>query len=143
MNGLMNYGLLESFCCSQEVKETLQSLRRESPESILELGLRHLNRLLESAELSVSGAPKLIDPTGKFVQNVVRISWKKGYTQSKFHAVFTDHKVGLQKHKCRNPECDWQSSTTTSVRTSIHPDLIGNANKAKYSYREAESNLRS
>ena len=40
-------------------------------------------------------------------------------------AVFTDYKVGIQKHKCTNPECDWQSApTTTSVfGTSIHPDL--------------------
>jgi len=57
--------------------------------------------------------------------------------------VFTDHQVGIQKHKCRNPECDWQSTTTTSVfGTSIHPDLAKcNASKALYSYRQAQSNL--
>jgi (p)ppGpp synthase/HD superfamily hydrolase len=70
---------------------------------------------------------------------------KMGHTKSNFHAVFTDHKVGIQKHKCRNPECDWQSTpTTTSVfGTSIHPDLakLQCEQGALYSYREAQSNL--
>lgn len=70
---------------------------------------------------------------------------KMGYAKSKFHAVFSDHKVGIQKHKCRNPECDWQSTpTTTSVfGTSVHPDLakLQCEQGALYSYREAQSNL--
>jgi hypothetical protein len=70
---------------------------------------------------------------------------KRGFTQSQFHAVFTDHKVGIQKHKCTNPACDWQSTpTTTSVfGTSIHPDLakLQSEQGALYSYREAEKNL--
>ena len=70
---------------------------------------------------------------------------KKGFTPSNFHAVFTDHKVSLQKHQCYNPECHWQSApTTTSVfGTSIHPDLakLQCEQGALYSYREAQTNL--
>ena len=70
---------------------------------------------------------------------------KKGLAQSKFHAVVTDHSIGIQKHKCCNPECDWQSTPTTSsvFGTSIHPDLakLQCEQGALYSYREAESNL--
>jgi hypothetical protein len=135
---------------SQEVvaRDTLKVYDVKAPQSILELGLRHEEQisLLEKVQNSVlSAQSKLID-TGydicpKCGQNLNKI----GYTKSNFHAVFTDHKVGIQKHKCRNPECDWQSSpTTTSVfGTSIHPDLakLQCEQGALYSYREAESNL--
>jgi len=67
---------------------------------------------------------------------------KTGHAKSNFHAVFTDHQVGIQKHKCRNPECDWQSTpTTTSVfGTSIHPDLakLQCEQGALYSYRSSK-----
>lgn len=138
------------FVSSQEVikRDTLKVYEVKAPESILELGLRHEEQisLLEKVQNSVLvEQSKLID-TGydvcpKCSQNLM----KRGYTQSKFHAVFSDDQVGIQKHKCRNPECDWQSSpTTTSVfGTSIHPDLakLQCSQGAMYSYREAESNL--
>jgi hypothetical protein len=114
---------------SQEVvnRDTLKVYDVKAPESILELGLRHEEQisLLEKVQNSVLAVQSKLIDTGydvcpKCGQNLNKI----GYTQSKFHAVFSDHKVGIQKHKCRNPECDWQSSpTTTSVfGTSIHPD---------------------
>lgn len=73
----------------------------KTPESVLELGLRHEEQisLLEKVQNSVlAEQSKLID-TGydvcsKYGQKLI----KKGYTQSKLHAVFSDHKVGLQKH---------------------------------------------
>ncbi len=135
---------------SQEVvnRDTLKVYDVKAPESILELGLRHEEQisLLEKVQNSVLAAQSKLIDTGydvcpKCGQNLNKI----GYTQSNFHAVFTDHKVGIQKHKCRNPECDWQSSpTTTSVfGTSIHPDLakLQCEQGALYSYREAQSNL--
>ena len=64
---------------------------------------------------------------------------------SKFHAVFSDHKLRIQKHRCKNPECNWESApTTTSVfGTHIHPDLakLQCEQGALHSYREAVSNL--
>ena len=53
--------------------------------------------------------------------------------------------MGIQKHKCQNPACGWQSTpTTTSVfGTSIHPDLakLQCEQGALYSFRNAQSNL--
>lgn len=135
---------------SQEVvnRDTLKVYDVKAPESILELGLRHSEQisLLEKVQNSVLAAQSKLIDTGydicpKCGQNLM----KRGYTQSNFHAVFTDHKIGIQKHKCRNPECDWQSSpTTTSVfGSSIHPDLakLQCEQGALYSYRDAQTNL--
>lgn len=130
-NGLRITVVVEKvFVSSQEVvkRETLKVYDVKAPASILELGLRHEEQLslLEKVQNSVLAAQsKLIDPSYDVCPKCGQNLLKRGYTQSKFHAVFTDHKVGIQKHTCRNPECDWQSSpTTTSVfGTSIHPDL--------------------
>lgn len=135
---------------SQEVvkRDTLKVYDVKAPESILELGLRHEEQisLLEKVQNSLlSAQSKLIDTGYNVCPKCHQKLIKKGYSQSQFHAVFTDHKVGIQKHKCTNPECDWQSTpTTTSVfGTSIHPDLakLQCEQGALFSYREAQSNL--
>lgn len=68
-----------------------------------------------------------------------------GFTKFKFHAVFTDHKVSIQKHQCKNPECGWQSTpTSTSVfGTSTHPDLakIQSEQGILHRFRKAQSSL--
>ena len=70
---------------------------------------------------------------------------KNGFKQSNFHAVFSDHKIRIQQHRCKNPECNWKSGpTTTSVfGTDIHPDLakLQCEQGALFSYREAANNL--
>jgi hypothetical protein len=135
---------------SQEVvkRDTLKVYDVKAPESILELGLRHEEQisLLEKVQNSLlSAQSKLIDTGYEVCPKCRQKLIKKGYSQSQFHAVLSDHKVGIQKHKCTNPECDWQSTpTTTSVfGTSIHPDLakLQCEQGALFSYREAESNL--
>ncbi|MEO0804280.1 MAG: ISKra4 family transposase [Cyanobacteria bacterium J06642_2] len=135
---------------SQEVvkRDTLKVYDIKAPESILELGLRHQEQisLLEKVQNSILAAQsKLIDTGYDRCPRCGGKLNKRGFAQSKFQAVFTDHKVGIQKHQCRTPECKWQSTpTTTSVfGTSIHPDLakLQCEQGALYSYREAESNL--
>lgn len=135
---------------SQEVvhRDTIKVYDITAPSSIVELGLRHVEQisLLEKVQNSVLAAQtKLIDPGYDVCPKCGHKLKKLGYQLSNFHAVFSDHKVRIQKHKCRNPECDWQSTpTTTSVfGTSIHPDLakLQCEQGALYSYREAESNL--
>ncbi|MEM9155161.1 MAG: ISKra4 family transposase [Cyanobacteria bacterium P01_F01_bin.33] len=135
---------------SQEVvkRDTLKVYDLKEPDSILELGLRHQEQisLLEKVQNSILAAQsKLIDPGHEHCPKCGGKLNKLGFTQSKFQAVFSDHKVGIQKHVCKNPECRWQSSpTTTSVfGTSIHPDLakLQCEQGALYSYREAETNL--
>lgn len=70
---------------------------------------------------------------------------KFGFKQSQFHAVFSDHKLRIQKHRCKNPDCDWQSTPTTSsvFGTDTHPDLakLQCEQGALHSYREAQVNL--
>jgi hypothetical protein len=70
---------------------------------------------------------------------------KNGHTQSQFHAVFSDHTLRVQKHRCNNPNCDWQSfpTITSAFGTNIHPDLakLQCEQGALYSYREAQTNL--
>ena len=135
---------------TQEVvkRDTLTTYDVKPPESILELGLRHEEQIallgkVQDAILAVQ-AP-LIDPGHDVCPRCSDKLKKKGFTPSNFHAVFTDHKVSLQKHQCHNPECHWQSApTTTSVfGTSIHPDLakLQCEQGALYSYREAQTNL--
>lgn len=135
---------------SQEVvqRDTLKVYDIQPPESILELGLRHAEQisLLEKVQNSLLAAQsKLIDTGYDVCPKCGQKLHKRGFTQSKFHAVFTDHKVGIQKHQCRNPECNWQSTpTTTSVfGTSIHPDLakLQCEQGALYSFRKAGTNL--
>ncbi len=56
-----------------------------------------------------------------------------------------DHTLRMQKHRCKNPECNWQSTPTTSTvfGTDTHPDLakLQCEQGALYSYREAQGNL--
>lgn len=135
---------------TQEVvkRDTLKTYDVKPPESILELGLRHAEQIallgkVQDAILAVQA--QLIDPGHDVCPRCGDKLKKKGFTPSNFHAVFTDHKVSLQKHQCHNPECHWQSApTTTSVfGTSIHPDLakLQCEQGALYSYREAQTNL--
>lgn len=135
---------------SQKVvkRDTLKVYDVKAPASILELGLRHEEQLslLEKVQNAIlAEQSKLIDPGYDTCPKCGQKLNKKGFTKSNFHAVFSDHKVGIQKHKCRNPECDWQSSPTTSsvFGTSIHPDLakLQCEQGALHSYREAQTNL--
>ena len=129
-------------------RDTLKVYDVKSPASILALGLRHEEQisLLEKVQNSVLAAQsRLIDPGYDVCPKCGGKLNKRGFAKSKFHAVFSDHTLAIQKHRCCHPECDWQSTpTTTSVfGTSIHPDLakLQCEQGALYSYREAQSNL--
>jgi len=135
---------------SQEVvqRDTLKVYDVEAPASILELGLRHEEQisLLEKVQNSVLAAQsKLIDTGYDQCPRCGHKLHKRGFSKSKFHAVFTDHKVGIQKHKCPNPDCNWQSTPSTSsvFGTAIHPDLakLQCEQGALHSFRKAERNL--
>ena len=135
---------------SQEVvqRDTIKIYDIKAPRSIIGLGLRHEEQisLVEKVQNSVLAAQsKLIDPGYDRCPKCGGKLHKRGFSQSKFHSVFSDHKVGIQKHKCQNPECEWQSTpTTTSVfGTSVHPDLakLQCEQGTLFSYRKAQSNL--
>ncbi len=100
------------------------------PKSILDLGLRYEEQIslltkVQNGLLAEQSA--LIDLGYVTCPNCGKKLKKNGFMLSNFHAVFSDHKIHIQKHRCNNPDCNWQSTptTTTVFGTDIHPDLAG------------------
>lgn len=129
-------------------RDTVKIYDLKKPASILDLGLRHqeqialLTKIQNAilAEQSILLGPKFT-ACPKCGQKVS----KNGFMQSVFHAVFSDHKLRLQKHRCTNPDCGWQSTPTTLTEfgTDTHPDLakLQCEQGASNSYRAAQANL--
>ncbi len=135
---------------TQEVVErnTLKVYDIEAPQSILELGLRHAEQisLLSKVQNSILAEQcKLIRKDQKTCPNCGGNLGRNGTTKSKFHAVFSDHQLTIQKHRCQNPDCRWQQSSTTNAvfGSNIHPDLakLQCEQGANFSYRQAQENL--
>lgn len=113
---------------------------------LLSLGLRHEEQI-EVLQKVQDQILKLQSPQiCKSVQECPRCGkklHKSGYKKSEFNSVFTDHKLDVQRKRCRH--CNWHH--TPSIRsefgTSMHPDLaklqceIG----AEHSYRAAQDIL--
>ena len=66
-----------------------------------------------------------------------------GYHTSKFHAVFTDHEIKMQRKKCNTCKKSVVPSIKSLLGTSVHPDLyrLQCEQGANFTYRKAESNL--
>jgi len=135
---------------SQKVveRDTIKIYDIKPPESILDLGLRHEEQISLLSKVQshlLAEQSKLIDPGYDACPKCGQKISKNGFKESKFHAVFSDHKLRIQQHCCKNPECNWNSGpTTTSVfGTDIHPDLakLQCEQGALHSYRDAASNL--
>jgi hypothetical protein len=135
---------------SQEVikRNTITSDALQCPTSIVELGLRHAEQIALLAQVQtivLAEQSGLLDPGMPVCPACGNPLKKNGYKTSKFHAVFSDHTVRIQKHSCSHPDCGWhRTPTITSLfGTNIHPDLatIQCAQGALYSYREAKQNL--
>ena len=135
---------------SQKVvkRDTLKIYDIHKPESILDLGLRHQEQisLLEKVQNALlAEQTALIEFDYDFCPRCGDKIVKNGFMNSKFHAVFSDHKIRIQKHRCKNPECNWQGTPTTiSVfGTDTHPDLakLQCEQGVLHSYREAQVNL--
>jgi len=135
---------------SQEVvkRDTITTYEIHTPASILDLGLRHAEQisLLEKIQnVLLEEQSVLIDIGYDRCPNCGQHIKKNGYTHSQFHAVFSDHQLRVQKHRCSHPACRWQSFPTVAsvFGTNIHPDLakLQCEHGALYSYREAQRNL--
>ena len=135
---------------SQKVveRDTIKIYDIKPPESILDLGLRHeeqISLLSKVQNALLAEQSKLIDTGYDACPKCGQKISKNGFKESKFHAIFSDHKLRIQQHCCKNPECNWNSGPTTiSVfGTDIHPDLakLQCEQGALFSYREAASNL--
>jgi len=109
------------------------------------MGLRHEEPLLSKVHAFLAEQAVLIDSGFRECPKCGAKLSKYGFVPSKFHAVFSDHKLRLQKHCCKNPDCNWQSTPTTSTvfGTDTHPDLVKLQCEqgALHSYREAQDNL--
>src|SRR5262249_55738915 len=98
-----------------------------------------------TCSMSVREQSRLLDPGMPVCPTCGHTLKKNGYKTSKFHAIFSDHTVRIQKHHCSHPDCGWHSTPTITALfgTNIHPDLatLQCAQGALYSFREAEKNL--
>lgn len=130
-------------------RKILETLDVKKPETIFELGLRHT----EQVKLLQLIQDSLLDEQSVFlsedIQNCPRYGRKlakHGFKKSDFHAVFTDHKIPVQRLTCCNKECNWKSvpSVKSLFGTSIHPDLakIQSEISALHSFREAQEILK-
>ena len=135
---------------SQEVvkRDTIKSYDIQRPESIVDLGLRHAEQisLLEKIQNALLAEQSVLIDSGVTVCPKCGQKLRKNGAQvSDFHAVFSDHKLRLQRHCCSNTACHWQGASTIQAvfGTNIHPDLakLQCEQGAWYSYREAERNL--
>ena len=136
-----------------ETKEVIQCNTLEvydviPPESVLELGLRHteqISLLQKIQDAMLTEQAFYLNPDETVCPNCHQKLKKNGYQNSDFHAVFSDHKLKLQKHLCKNPDCSFH--ITPSIKsifgTNIHPDLakLQCEQGALHSYREAQNSL--
>lgn len=109
-------------------RDTIKVYDIKRPESILDLGLRHPEQisLLEKTQNALLAEQAVLINLGyASCPNCGQKIKKNGYTQSQFHAVFSDHTLRVQKHRCSNSDCDWQifPTITSTFGTNIHPDL--------------------
>lgn len=135
---------------SQKVvkRDTIKIYDIKSPQSILELGLRHEEQIALLAKVQnalLAEQSPLIDTGYDHCPKCGQQIRKNGFKKSNFHAVFSDHKLRIQQHCCKNPDCNWYSGPTTSsvFGTDIHPDLakLQCEHGALLSFRDAEAHL--
>jgi len=129
-------------------RDELSTIPIKKAKNIIDLGLRHqeqidiLKMIQDSllAEQAVFLKPD-IDECAECHSEL----FASGFHTSKFHAIFTDHEIKIQRKKCKNKAC--ASSITPTVKsvfgTSVHPDLyrLQCEQGSKHSYRKAEDNL--
>src|SRR5215468_10605494 len=124
--GIMDYALhivVEKVASSsQEVikRDTITNYALQCPTSIGELGLGHAEQiaLLEKVQnILLAEQSLLLNPGITVCPTCGNTLKKNGYKASKFHAVFSDHTVRIQKHSCSQPACGWHSTPAPDQMT--------------------------
>ncbi len=114
--------------------------------SILDLGLRHQEQIeilkkIQDEVLALQ-SPQLSEKINKCPKCGGKLQ-KRGYKESDFHSVYTDHKIKVQRQQCS--KCKWNSipSVKSLLRTAIHPDLskLQCEMGAEHSYRDTQKIL--
>jgi len=127
-------------------RDEVSDIEIHSPKNIMDLGLRHSAQI----ELLKIIQDKILHEQAAYLQPELSQCTQcganlcgNGYKQSKFHAVFTDHDVSIQKLKCIHCKTSIVSSVKSLLGTSIHPDLyrLQCEHGANHTYRKAEENL--
>ena len=118
----------------------------KNPKHIIDLGLRHA----EQIDLIQKLQDHLLSEQSFYLASEIqsceecdKALCRCGYQSSKFHSVFTDHEVKIQKYKCNTCKTSVTSSVKSLLGTSIHPDLyrLQCEHGADESYRKAEGDL--
>lgn len=129
-------------------KNIASSFDISPPKNILDLGLRHQDQIavLQSVQ------DYLLSEQAFFLKSEHECCPKcnsklsgNGYKTSAFHALFSDHKIKVQKQKCSSKDCGWHSIHTIKslFGTSVHPDLykLQCEYGATHSFRKSEGIL--
>ncbi len=96
------------------------------PRKINDLGFTHQEQiaiLQHSQEMILQAQQKKINERTTICPECGKKTKKKGKFDSDFHAVFTDHKMTLQRAQCT---CGWTSkiSIDGTYGSALHPDLV-------------------
>lgn len=118
----------------------------KNPQTILELGLRHI----EQIEILKKIQDAILNKQSIFLKEDIdycpkcsnKLS-KNGVNKCSFNAVFTDHKIAVQRQLCNH--CKWSSvpSVNSLLGAHMHPDLVKMhcEEASKGSYNKARENL--
>ncbi len=127
-------------------RESITDIDIKSPDNIIDLGLRHSAQIdilqMIQDKLLAEQAPLLKSTTNR-CSGCHSTLVGNGYAKSKFHAVFTDHEIKVQRLKCLNCKQSVVPSIKSLLGTSVHPDLyrLQCEQGANHTYRKAERNL--
>lgn len=99
----------------------------ERPESIIDMGLRHIQQIdiiQKIQDYILLQQSIYLKEDINFCPKCGHKLKKNGLNKCSFNAVFTDHKVPVQRQTC--PDCKWSSipSVNSLFGTHLHPDLV-------------------
>ena len=97
------------------------------PESIIDMGLRHTQQIDILEKIQDNLLLKQSIYLKEDINNCPKCGHqlnKNGLRKSSFNAVFTDHKVPVQRQIC--PDCKWRSipSVNSLFGTNLHPGVV-------------------
>ena len=127
-------------------REAVTDIDIRTPYKTMALGLRHgaqIDILQMIQDKLLTAQVPLLKPKINSCSECQSKLVANGYASSKFHAVFTDPEIKVQKLKCLTCNKSVVPSIKSSLGTSVHPDLyrLQCEQGANHSYRKAENTL--
>jgi ribosomal protein S27AE len=127
-------------------RDEIAEYKIEKAKTILDIGLRHSTQvqlLKKVQDALLKEQSILFTADQKKCPKCGELFHRNGYKASDFHAVFSDHRLKVQRLFCKNCGESVVESVKSLFGTSIHPDLyklqceLG----ANHSYLKSESHL--